>query len=167
MRYAALRYFNAAGSEAKGRLGEDHRPETHLIPLAIDAALGWRPPLQVFGDDYATPDGTCVRDYVHVDDLAQAHLCALARLEQGSVTYNLGSSHGHSVQEVIASVARVGGRAVPHSMAPRRPGDPAMLVASSALIRAEAGWAPQITDLDAIVETAWRWRFNHPDGYRR
>ncbi|MBN8891123.1 MAG: UDP-glucose 4-epimerase GalE [Rhodospirillales bacterium 70-18] len=165
LRSAVLRYFNAAGADPEGRLGEDHRPETHLIPLAIDAALGRRPPLSVFGTDYPTPDGTCIRDYVHVTDLADAHLRALARLEQGSVTYNLGSATGHSVLEVIGAVARVSGREVPWQAASRRPGDPAMLVAASGLIRRETGWAPRLARLDDIVATAWQWRMAHPDGY--
>lgn len=166
LRSAALRYFNAAGSDPQGRLGEDHRPETHLIPLAIDAALARRPPLDVFGTDYPTPDGTCIRDYVHVNDLASAHLAALAMLDTTSVTYNLGSAHGHSVLDVIRAVERVSGRAVPHRLAPRRPGDPAVLVAASGRIAAEAGWTPRYTRLDDIVATAWNWRLSHPEGYR-
>jgi UDP-glucose 4-epimerase len=162
---ASLRYFNAAGADPAGRLGEDHRPETHLIPLAIDAALGRRPELEVFGNDYPTPDGTCIRDYVHVADLAEAHLLALAQLERGSVVYNLGNGSGHSVLEVIAAVEAVGGRKVPHRMAPRRAGDPAMLVASSARISAETGWTPRFADLREIVRTAWAWREAHPHGY--
>jgi UDP-glucose 4-epimerase len=165
LRYAALRYFNAAGADPDGALGEDHQPETHLIPLAIDAALGRRPPIAVFGTDYDTPDGTCIRDYVHVSDLATAHLAAFDRLETGSVTYNLGSEIGHSVREVLASVARVGGLPVPHTLAERRPGDPAVLVASSARIRAECGWQAKFTKLDDIVATAWAWRHAHPSGY--
>ena len=165
LRYAALRYFNAAGADPDGALGEDHRPETHLIPLAIDAALGRRPPLAVFGTDYPTPDGTCIRDYVHVSDLATAHLAAFDQLDRASVTYNLGSEAGHSVHEVLASVARVGGCEVPHTLAPRRPGDPAVLVASSARIRAACGWQPRFTVLDDIVATAWAWRNAHPSGY--
>ncbi len=165
LKSAVLRYFNAAGADPEGRLGEDHRPETHLIPLVIDAALGRRPPVQVFGTDYDTPDGTCIRDYIHVSDLAQAHLLALARLDNGSVTYNLGNSAGHSVREVIAAVARVGGRPVPHGFAPRRPGDPASLVAASARIMEEAGWQPRFAALDEIVRTAWAWREAHPQGY--
>ncbi len=160
-----LRYFNAAGADPAGRLGEDHDPETHLIPLAIDAVLGRRPPLQVFGTDYPTPDGTCIRDYIHVADLAEAHLLALDRLEHGSVTWNLGTETGHSVLEVLQAVARVAGRAVPHTLAPRRPGDPPVLVASARRIRAEAGWQPHHAALDDIVRTAFAWRAAHPDGY--
>ena len=165
LRSACLRYFNAAGADPAGRLGEDHRPETHLVPLAIDAMLGRRGELAVFGDDYDTADGTCVRDYIHVGDLATAHLAALARLDDGSVTYNLGTATGHSVLEVIQSVQRVSGRAVPYRLAPRRPGDPARLVASPARIMRETGWAPRHAALDDIVATALRWREAHPDGY--
>jgi UDP-glucose 4-epimerase len=165
LRYACLRYFNAAGADADGRSGEDHRPETHLIPLVIDAALGLRPEIVVFGDDYPTADGTCIRDYVHVSDLAQAHLAALGRLDDGSVTYNLGSGTGHSVLEVIRSVERVSGHAVPMRIVDRRPGDPAILVASAARIRDETGWTPRYTALDDIVATALAWRRAHPNGY--
>jgi UDP-glucose 4-epimerase len=166
LRSACLRYFNAAGADPDGRAGEDHDPETHLIPLVIDAALGRRPEIAVFGNDYGTPDGTCVRDYIHVTDLANAHLCALARLDERSVTYNLGNGAGHSVLEVIRSVERVTGKKVPVRMAPRRPGDPAALVAASDRLRAETGWSPRYADLDKIVETALAWRAGHPQGYR-
>ena len=165
LRSACLRYFNAAGADPEGRLGEDHDPETHLIPLVIDAALGRRPPLVVFGSDYPTPDGTCIRDYVHVTDLAQAHVLALQQLEHRSVTYNLGNGQGHSVQEVLASVGRVLGRPVPVSRGARRAGDPAVLVASSARIRNETGWTPAYPGLDDIVGMAAAWRVAHPDGY--
>ena len=167
LRSACLRYFNAAGADPEGALGEDHDPETHLIPIAIDAALGRRPKLVVFGTDYPTPDGTAIRDYVHVNDLGQAHLLALGQLDRvGSVTYNLGNGAGHSVQDVIASVERVLGREVPREYGPRRAGDPAVLVASSARIRAETGWTPQFAALDDIVRTAADWRLQHPEGYR-
>ncbi len=162
---ACLRYFNAAGADPDGRLGEDHRPETHLIPLVIDAALGRRGALSIFGDDYATPDGTCVRDYIHVTDLAHAHLCALRQVEGRSVTYNLGNGQGHSVLEVVAAVERVLCRPVPRMVEPRRPGDPAILVASSDRIRQETGWTPRLSALDDIVRTAAAWRVTHPDGY--
>lgn len=165
MRSACLRYFNAAGADPQGRLGEDHRPETHLIPLVIDAALGRRDVLDVFGDDFATPDGTAIRDYVHVSDLADAHLRALARLEHGSASYNLGTGRGHSVLEVVRAVERVGGLPVPHRRVGRRPGDAPVLVASSARITAETGWQPRFTALDDIVATALRWRLAHPEGY--
>jgi UDP-glucose 4-epimerase len=165
LRSACLRYFNAAGADPAGRIGEDHDPETHLVPLAIGAALGTRPPLTVFGNDYPTPDGTCVRDYVHVADLADAHLRVLPLLAERSVRYNLGNGAGYSVRQVIEAVERVGGRPVPHSYGPRRAGDPAALVASSARIRREAGWAPRLGALDDIVRTAWAWHAAHPRGY--
>jgi UDP-glucose 4-epimerase len=146
-------------------LGEDHRPESHLVPLVIDAVLGRRPPLEVFGGDYPTADGTCIRDYVHVTDLAEAHLLALSRLETDpTVTWNLGCGTGHSVLEVIQSVERISGRLVPYQMAARRPGDPAVLVAASDRARA-AGWRPGYEALDDIVRTAFAWREAHPDGY--
>ncbi len=165
LKSACLRYFNAAGADPEGRAGEDHLPETHLIPLVIDAALGRRPAITVFGTDYPTADGTCVRDYVHVSDLADAHLAALGQLDRGSVTYNLGSGTGQSVREVIRSVERVAGRDVPVKFGPRRPGDPAVLVASSDRIRRETGWAPRFTSLDETVLTAFAWRDAHPTGY--
>jgi UDP-glucose 4-epimerase len=162
---AVLRYFNAAGADPAGRLGEDHDPETHLIPLAIDAVLGRRAALSVFGTDYPTPDGTCIRDYVHVTDLAEAHLLALDHLDRGSVMWNLGTETGHSVLEVLRAVARVAGKEVPHVLAPRRPGDPPVLVASAGKIRTEAGWQPRHAGLEEIVRTAYAWRAAHPDGY--
>ena len=165
LRSACLRYFNAAGSDPEGRLGEDHDPETHLIPLVIDTALGRRPPLTVFGDDYPTADGTCVRDYVHVSDLAHAHLCALRQLDTRSVTYNLGTGEGFSVLQVIKAVEQISGRRVPYRIGARRPGDPATLVAASTLIRTEANWHPKLTDLTTIVKTAHTWRAAHPLGY--
>jgi UDP-glucose 4-epimerase len=165
LRFASLRYFNAAGADPLGRAGEDHEPESHLVPLAIDAALGTRPPLTVFGTDYETPDGTGVRDYVHVTDLADAHLRVLPLLEERSVRYNLGNGTGYSVKQVIEAVERVGGRKVPHTLGPRREGDPATLVASSAKLRAETGWSPRFPGLDDIVRTAWEWRVKHPKGY--
>ncbi|MGA9868071.1 MAG: UDP-glucose 4-epimerase GalE [Acetobacteraceae bacterium] len=165
LRSACLRYFNAAGADPDGRIGEDHRPETHLIPLAIDAALGRRPSLEVFGTDYPTPDGTAIRDYVHVSDLAEAHMLALERLAAGSVTYNLGNGTGYSVLEVIGAVEAVGGRAVPHVFAARRAGDPAVLVAAAERIRREAGWRPRFEKLEDIVRTAYAWREAHPAGY--
>jgi len=166
LRSIALRYFNAAGADPEGELGEDHEPETHLVPRAIDAALGGEP-LEVFGDDYPTPDGTCLRDYVHVTDLAAAHVLALRALERGSATgvYNLGAGRPASVREVIAAVERVTGRRVSWRVAPRRAGDPAVLFASSAAIARDLGWRPAHGDLDTIVRTAWRWREAHPRGY--
>jgi len=165
LRYATLRYFNAAGADPAGRYGEDHRPESHLVPLVIDAALGRRPELEVYGDDYATPDGTCLRDYVHVTDLAAAHLLALEHLERDSIVVNLGNGVGHSVLQVIETVRRVSGRPVPYRMSPRRPGDTAVLVASSERAKRELGWQPRYADLDEIVRTALLWREAHPNGY--
>jgi UDP-glucose-4-epimerase GalE len=163
-----LRYFNAAGADPEGEIGEDHTPESHLIPLAIDAALGGAP-LRVFGEDYPTPDGTCLRDYIHVADLASAHALALNRLEQGgtSATYNLGNGRPFSVKAVIDAVAHVGGQSVPWVPAPRREGDPAVLFASSRLIQSELGWVPRFTEPAAIVDTAWQWRMRHPHGYSK
>jgi len=166
IRFVALRYFNAAGADPDGDIGEDHSPEIHLIPRAIEAATGGAP-LQVFGDDYPTPDGTCLRDYVHVTDLADAHVKALeAMVETGkSGAYNLGTGHPHSVREVIDSVARTVGRPVPWNLAPRRPGDPAVLYAAPNKAQAELHWTPRYPSLDAIVETAWNWHRSHPKGY--
>ena len=166
IRSMALRYFNAAGADPDGELGEDHAPELHLIPRAIDAALG-RGTFQVFGDDYDTPDGTCLRDYVHVTDLASAHRLALQALRGGapSSRYNLGSGRPTSVKNVLDAIERVLGRKVPYTKGPRRPGDPGILYASSERIRRELGWKPQFEDIDVIVETAWRWRESHPGGY--
>jgi UDP-glucose-4-epimerase GalE len=162
----ALRYFNAAGADPDGDLGEDHSPEIHVIPRAIEAATGGRG-LQVFGDDYPTPDGTCLRDYVHVTDLADAHVRALDVIaETGkSGMYNLGTGRPHSVKAVIETVERVSGRKVPWTLAPRRPGDPAILYASPHKAQAELRWTPRFPDLDAIVGTAWRWHQAHPHGY--
>lgn len=159
LRSVALRYFNAAGADPSAAIGEAHDPETHLIPNVLKAVLGQGAALNVFGDDYDTRDGTCVRDYVHVNDLASAHLLAIRYLEtrEGAFRFNLGNGEGFSVREVIAAAERVTGRPVPHVIAPRRPGDPATLVASSALARAELGWQPQITRLDDILASAWQW----------
>ena len=166
IRSVSLRYFNAAGADPDGELGEDHHPERHVIPLALLAATGGEP-LQVFGTDYPTPDGTCLRDYIHVTDLAQAHVLALAALEGGapSTVYNLGNGRPHSVREVLDTVGRVTGRAVPHSLGPRRPGDPAVLYASSDRIKADLGWTPRFEELETIIDTAWRWRRSHPRGF--
>lgn len=164
--YCALRYFNAAGAAADGTIGEHHDPETHLIPLVIQAATGKRPHVEVFGTDYPTPDGTCVRDYVHVDDLAAAHVLALDKVSAGSaLAYNVGTGRGYSVREVIRTVEEVTGKKVPVKEAPRRAGDPVELVASADAIRRDLGWSPKYTDLKAIVETAWNWHKNHPNGY--
>jgi UDP-glucose 4-epimerase len=162
---ACLRYFNAAGADPAGRAGEHHDPESHLIPLVIDAALGRRPEIAVFGSDYPTPDGTCIRDYIHVTDLADAHLRAFDKLEQSSVTYNLGNGLGSSVLDVIRTVEQVSGRKVPVRMAERRPGDPSILVAASDKIRNETGWSPKLASLEAMVRTAFAWRETHPKGY--
>ena len=166
LRSACLRYFNAAGADPDGEAGEDHRPETHLIPLVLDAAAGRRPPLTVFGDDYPTPDGTCIRDYIHVSDLATAHLAVLEPLRARSVRYNLGTGTGHSVREVIAAAEAVTGLTVPHTVGARRAGDPAVLVAASDRIRRDLGWQPRFADLGTIVAHAWAWRQRNPEGYR-
>ena len=163
LRYASLRYFNAAG--ASETHGEDHRPETHLIPLVLKVALGQMDQLDIYGDDYPTRDGTCVRDYIHVVDLAQAHVLALQALEEESRVYNLGNGQGFTVEEVVAAAREVTGHPVPAAVAPRRPGDPPTLVASSDRIRLELGWEPQHPDLRDIIESAWRWHQAHPDGY--
>jgi len=164
LRYASLRYFNAAGSD--GYSGERHQPETHLIPLVLRAATGEREAISVFGTDYPTPDGTCIRDYIHVSDLAQAHVLAVYALEnRDRLIYNLGNGRGFSVREVIDSARRVTGLAIPVAEAERRPGDPAVLVASSEKMRRELGWTPQHADLDSIIDSAWRWMQLHPTGY--
>jgi UDP-glucose-4-epimerase GalE len=168
IRAVALRYFNAAGNHPDGSLGEDHRPEEHLVPRALDAALGRGPALAVHGEDYDTPDGTCVRDYVHVQDLARAHVLALAALDRpdaGFEAVNLGTGRGHSVREVVAEVERVAGRPVPWRSGPRRPGDPPRLVASIERARGVLGFEPRHTELGGIIETALRWRRDHPEGY--
>ena len=166
LRYASLRYFNAAG--AAGELGEDHRPESHLIPLVLQVALGRRPGISVYGADYDTPDGTCVRDYIHVADLAAAHLLALDALAgRQQLIYNLGNGRGFSVRQVVEVARQVTGHAIPAKDAPRRPGDPAVLVASSEKIRRELGWQPRYPELEQIVASAWEWRRGHPDGYEK
>ncbi len=163
-RYASLRYFNVAGSW-EGR-GEDHRPETHLIPRVLQVALGKQESISIFGDDYPTPDGTCIRDYIHIYDLAQAHLLALDALERRDrLIYNLGNGKGFSVREVIETARRVTGHPVPAEIQPRRPGDPAVLVASSAKIHRELNWTPKFATLDSIVASAWEWHKDHPQGY--
>ena len=166
LRYAALRYFNACGA-ASADLGEDHDPETHLIPVVLEVALGQREKMVIFGDDYDTPDGTCVRDYVHVLDLAQAHILALRALNQGSRTYNLGTGRGFSVREVIETAREVTGHPIPAEVGPRRPGDPATLIAGSQAIKKELGWQPQYPELRQIIESAWAWHQKHPQGYAR
>jgi UDP-glucose-4-epimerase GalE len=168
IRWIALRYFNAAGADPESEVGEDHSPEIHLIPRAIDAATGG-PGLKVFGDDYPTPDGTCLRDYIHVADLADAHIRALAVLGDGAASgaYNLGTGRPHSVREVIDAVERVTGRRVPWTLAPRRSGDPAVLYAAADKAGRELGWTAQFPDLETIVRTAWKWHSAHPRGYAR
>jgi len=165
----SLRYFNAAGADPSGSVGEDHDPETHLIPVVLQVALGQRPCVRIFGTDYETCDGTCVRDYIHVNDLAEAHVLALKSLVEAgnSAAYNLGNGAGFSVREVIQTCEEVVGKPIPSQPAPRRPGDPAVLVASSRRAMKELGWRPRFNDLRTIVATAWQWHKNHPDGYGR
>lgn len=163
---AALRYFNAAGASPAGDIGEDHTPESHLIPIVLQTALGQRESIGIFGDDYPTPDGTCIRDYVHVDDLADAHLRALNLLEPGTnLQLNLGSGHGHSVRSVIEACRGVTGHPIPTVVQPRRAGDPAELIADSRLAQQVLGWKPAYVDIEAIVATAWKWHQGHPHGY--
>ena len=164
LRYASLRYFNAAG--ATELCGEDHEPETHLIPITLQAAAGKRPHVEIYGDDYPTEDGTCIRDYIHVVDLARAHILALDVVSERSAIYNLGcGGDGYSVREVIDTARRVTGKEIPVRMGARRPGDPAVLIASSDKIKSELGWHPQFQDLGLIVESAWKWMLAHPNGY--
>lgn len=164
MRYAALRYFNACGAVSPDH-GEDHSPETHLIPLVLEVALGQREHFTIYGDDYDTPDGTCVRDFVHITDLAQAHILALRDLDNGSRTYNLGNSQGFSVRQVVEVAREVTGHPIPTIAGPRRPGDPAVLVADSRKIREELGWSPVYPELRQIIESAWAWHQKNPEGY--
>lgn len=164
--YAALRYFNAAGAHPDGTIGEDHDPESHLIPIVLQVALGQRDKITVYGDDYPTADGTCIRDYIHVCDLADAHLRALDRLQPGTgICLNLGTGRGTSVREIIEACRRVTGHAIPEVMGQRRAGDPPELIADARRARAELGWEPKFTDVDKIVETAWNWHQHHPRGY--
>jgi UDP-glucose-4-epimerase GalE len=168
LRIAALRYFNAAGASQDGDLGEVHEPETHLIPLVLQVALGRSREIRIFGDDWDTPDGTCIRDYVHVEDLAEAHFAALARLQAGvpSILVNLGTGTGYSVREVIDAARRISGHAIPAQVAPRRPGDPPVLVSGGTRARDVLGWVPQRTAIADIVGDAWRFHRAHPRGYR-
>jgi UDP-glucose 4-epimerase len=163
LRYAALRYFNAAGASAER--GEDHSPELHLIPIVLGVALGKRDKVTIFGDDYPTSDGTCVRDYIHVIDLAQAHILALRALDQGSRVYNLGNGQGFTVLEVIQTAREITGHPIPAEIGPRRPGDPAVLIASSDTIQRDLGWQPQYPNLRDIIQSAWKWHQAHPQGY--
>jgi len=167
IKYVSLRYFNAAGAHENGRIGEDHKPETHLIPVVLQVALGARESIAMFGDDYPTPDGTCIRDYIHVQDLADAHVLAVKKLREGgdSAVYNLGNGRGYSVREVVEVVRRVTGHPIPAKVEPRRAGDPAILVASSARTALELGWQPKRASLDTIVASAWSWHQAHPNGY--
>lgn len=164
--FTALRYFNVAGCDRSGVLGEDHDPETHLIPVVLHAAMGRRPGVAIFGTDYPTPDGTCVRDYIHVEDLIDAHVKALHASKPGSsAAYNLGIGRGHSVREIIAAVREVTGLEFPVRTEPRRDGDPPMLFADARKIQVELGWRASITDLRVSIESAWSWFKNHPEGY--
>ena len=164
--FAALRYFNAAGASVDGKHGEHHDPETHLIPLVLQVALGQRPHIDVFGTDYPTPDGTCVRDYVHVEDLAEAHRLALEKMTPGGgAAFNIGTGTGNSVREVIRVCEEVTGKKIAVKEGPRRAGDPPVLVAGADKIRGELGWSPKFPDLRSIVETAWDWHRSHPKGY--
>ncbi len=166
--YAALRYFNVAGCDRSGVLGEDHDPETHLIPVVLRTVLGKASEVTVFGEDYPTPDGTCVRDYVHVEDLVDAHVKVLDALKPGEArAYNLGTGRGHSVREILESAKRVTGKPFAVKMGARRAGDPARLFADPGLIQRELGWAAAITDLDEMVRTAWEWMRKNPDGYKQ
>ncbi|MEX1023824.1 MAG: UDP-glucose 4-epimerase GalE [Planctomycetota bacterium] len=167
LRTAALRYFNAAGAHRGGAIGEDHRPETHLIPLVLEVALGQREEIAMFGDDYDTRDGTCERDYIHVEDLAEAHLAALAHLETSmeNLVANLGTGRGFTVREVVETARRVTGREIAARVAPRRAGDPAKLVSGGTVARAVLGWEPARSDLETILEDAWRWHVARPSGY--
>ncbi|MDX1475684.1 MAG: UDP-glucose 4-epimerase GalE [Reinekea sp.] len=164
LRFAALRYFNAAGASVER--GEDHYPEYHIIPIVLQVAAGQREKVMIFGDDYPTRDGTCVRDYIHVLDLAQAHILALRALNQGSRVYNLGNGQGFTVKEVIDTAREVTGKPIPAEVTDRRPGDPAVLIASSDKIQRELGWKPEYPNLRDIIESAWKWHQSHPNGYK-
>lgn len=164
--YAALRYFNAAGASPDGAIGEDHDPESHIIPIVLQVALGQRPHVTVFGNDYPTADGTCIRDYIHVDDLGDAHLRALDRLEEGKgICVNLGTGKGYSVRQVIDACRKVTGHAIPEVMGTRRPGDPPELIADASLAKQLLEWTPKYNDIESIVQTAWNWHKAHPNGY--
>lgn len=168
IKYTALRYFNAAGAHISGKIGEDHSPESHLIPIILQVALGKREKIMIFGDDYKTEDGSCIRDYIHVTDLASAHLLALKRLKNGgeSAIYNLGNGKGFSVKEVVEMTRKITGKEIKAEIAERRAGDPAILIASSERAKEELGWKPQYDSLETIIETAWNWHKNHPNGYQ-
>lgn len=167
IRYVALRYFNVAGAHESGEIGEDHQPETHLIPLVLETALGKREHIEIYGDDYDTPDGTCIRDYIHVTDLAAAHILALEKLMNGgdSSVYNLGNGKGFSNKEIVETARKVTGKEIPLQYGERRAGDPSTLVASSEKIIKELNWQPRFNTLDQIIESAWKWHSGHPTGY--
>lgn len=169
IKYIALRYFNVAGAHENGLIGEDHRPETHLIPLILQVPLNKRESITIFGDDYDTRDGTCIRDYIHVTDLSDAHILALKKLREGaeSMVLNLGNGEGFSVKEMIEAAERVTGRPIPKTVAERRPGDPSVLIASSKKARSKLGWKPRFTDAEEIIASAWKWHRNNPDGYNK
>ncbi|CAH8708679.1 UDP-glucose 4-epimerase GalE [Paenibacillus thiaminolyticus] len=169
IRYVSLRYFNAAGAHESGRIGEDHQPETHLVPIVLETALGKRSEIAVFGSDYPTHDGTCIRDYIHVSDLADAHLLAVGYLRKdgASEIFNLGSGNGFSVLEVIRTAQRVTGLTIPTALRDRRAGDPAVLIASAGKAKAVLGWQPKRDNMEMIIESAWRWHQAHPDGYAK
>ncbi len=168
IKYTVLRYFNVAGAHTTEDIGEDHQPESHLIPIILQVALGVRDEIKIFGDDYNTPDGTCIRDYIHVSDLVAAHILAIEKLRAGgnSDVYNLGNGNGFSVKEVIEMARKVTGKEIRATLAPRRGGDPAMLVASSEKAIKELGWKPKHEALEEMIETAWKWHQNHPEGYK-
>ncbi|KHE70339.1 UDP-glucose 4-epimerase GalE [Halobacillus sp. BBL2006] len=169
IKHVVLRYFNVAGADPDGRIGEDHRPETHLIPIVLQVAQGIREKIMIFGDDYPTEDGTCIRDYIHVNDLVDAHLLAIEKLKRDgeSGIYNLGNGQGFSVKEVIDTARKVTNHSIPAEVAPRRAGDPAQLVASSEKAINELGWTPNYADLETMIQTAWDWFQSHPDGYKK
>lgn len=168
LNYVALRYFNVAGARSTGEIGEDHTPETHLVPLVLEVANNQRPVISIYGDDYATEDGTCIRDYIHVEDLIDAHLLALEYLKQGNTSdvFNLGSSRGFSVREIIEAARRVTGHAIPEQVVARRAGDPSTLIAGSDKAKTVLGWNPSRTDIETIIQDAWRWHEQRPQGYK-
>lgn len=167
VKYISLRYFNVAGAHESGEIGEDHNPETHLIPLILQVPLGKREFISIFGDDYDTHDGTCIRDYIHVTDLADAHILAVHKLRDGSDSniYNLGSGNGFTVKEMIEAARKVTGHPIPAKICERRAGDPAKLVAASQKARTELGWEPKLENVEAMISSAWKWHQNHPDGF--
>ena len=167
LKFVSLRYFNACGAHKSGKIGEDHSPETHIIPIILQVANGKRKEVSIFGTDYRTKDGTCIRDYIHVTDLAQAHILALEYLRNGgeSNIFNLGNGVGFSVNEIIEASRRVTGHPIPAKTAPRRTGDPAVLVASSEKAKSILGWKPEYTNIEHIIETAWMWHKTHPEGF--